>query len=212
MCSPNCPGALMFEGLTANQCIFLCNFSRKEFNRVNTKISSQKNIAKVPQVNLLHLIYLLGEAQVCRHLAFGLLDSPHQQGSHFPLHIISPGMSTQSISEERALANPRSSQLVQQRRDGWILWCLVAHTPSPQVLSAGVVWDLGGSIHLFTFTKLPETQILSHQAEALQQIHNVLMVQGASHIQITSSDTWRQDLQMIKHLFQTNGLLQKPSR
>lgn len=142
----------MFEGLTANQCIFLCHFSRKEFNRVNTKLSSQQNIAKVPQVNPLHLIYLPGEAQVCRHLVFGLLGSPHQPDSHLPLHIIPPGKDTQSISKERVLANTRSSQLAQhRRRDGWILWCAVAHTPSLQVLSAGATWDLGGSIYFFIY-------------------------------------------------------------
>lgn len=40
--------------------------------------------------------------------------------------------------------------------------------------------------------------ILPHQAEAGQQGHNVLvplvMLQGASHNQIISSDAWRQDL------------------
>lgn len=128
----------MFEGLTANQCIFLCNFSRKELNRVNTMIFSQQNIAKVPQVNLLHFIYLAGAAQVCRHLVFRLPSSashgsPHQPGSHLLLHIISPAKGTQSISK------PPKSTTHSAEEEGWVdsLVSSCTYTISASTLSRG---------------------------------------------------------------------------
>lgn len=93
--------------------------------------SSQQNIAKVTQVNYVHLAYLPNAAQVCRHLVFGQPCRHQQQTPHAALPSIPPntgwaqtsrwtsaflGKAPKSISRERALANPRGPPPAQQRR------------------------------------------------------------------------------------------------